>query len=134
MHRLVIVYEHKPEVHWDYIKVRNDYDLERGVSGALDGLSEKEIANIDPVSLSQEHMIPGLDVIGVVAQYSTADYERNGGRWGHGLIVLFQWDRSIRYCYTFTRGLSDVVSIVWLVSHIYIKYLLLSARKDLRFW
>lgn len=111
--RFAVIYQHRdntPEskTKYEFVKVLDDYTLELGVSKALGDLSETQIANIDPNSVLQ--LLPGLEVTGIVPQYSTADFDAKGGRWGHGLILIFKWDRSLRYCYTFTRELNPVVS------------------------
>ena len=51
------------------------------------------------------------NVIGIVGQYSEADFKKNKGYWGHGVFVFFAFNNTIKYCYTYASELSSSVSI-----------------------
>lgn len=67
-------------------------------------------------SNSLKELIPGLEVIAVFGQYSGENSQKKDPRpdihrpdLGHGLIILFQFDRSIKYCYTYPFKISSSV-------------------------
>ena len=53
-------------------------------------------------------MIDGIQVIAIIGQYSARDYnmsEKNGD----GMIILFKFDKLIKYCYTNNNVISQTV-------------------------
>lgn len=103
---MIVFVTQKPKNNYEFFEITREYKAISQPDPAEflgNGLSSTE-----PISFSE--LYKGLDVIAVLAQYSTEDYNKYKRYWGHGMIILFQYDRSIRYCYTNTKVQSASVS------------------------
>ena len=106
-YKLVVFYQQLPENRYEVFEIYDNMTAQGGYVFRGD-IGFKKLA-FEPLSLKQ--LITGLQVIAVTAQYSALDYELSEKQYhnGYGMIILFKFDKLIKYCYTNTKIISQMV-------------------------